>query len=66
MDAVDIPLAGSETTQHSLIGHASCAVPGTVAGLATAHKSYGTLPWKELVAPAVGLARERGATSDER
>ena len=58
MDAVDIPFEGSETTQRFLIGHASCAVPGTVAGLATAHRSYGTLPWKELVAPAVELARE--------
>jgi gamma-glutamyltranspeptidase/glutathione hydrolase len=58
MDAVDIPFEGSETTQRFLIGHASCAVPGTVAGLAAAHGSYGTLPWKELVAPAVELARE--------
>ena len=58
MDAVDIPFEGSDTTQRFLIGHASCAVPGTVAGLAAAHRSYGTLPWKELVAPAVELARE--------
>ncbi|MGH3018447.1 MAG: gamma-glutamyltransferase family protein, partial [Gaiellaceae bacterium] len=58
MNAVDIPFEGSETTQRFLIGHASCAVPGTVAGLAAAHRSYGTLPWKELVAPAIGLARE--------
>jgi gamma-glutamyltranspeptidase / glutathione hydrolase len=58
MDAVDIPFEGSQTTQRFLIGHASCAVPGTVAGLAAAHRSYGTLPWKELVAPAIELARE--------
>jgi gamma-glutamyltranspeptidase/glutathione hydrolase len=58
MDAVDIPFEGSEKTQRFLIGHASCAVPGTVAGLAAAHRSYGTLPWKELVAPAIHLARE--------
>jgi gamma-glutamyltranspeptidase/glutathione hydrolase len=58
MDAVDIPFEGSVTTQRFLIGHASCAVPGTVAGLAAAHRSYGTMPWKELVAPAVELARE--------
>jgi gamma-glutamyltranspeptidase/glutathione hydrolase len=58
MDAVDIPFEGSETTQRFLIGHASCAVPGTVAGLAAAHRSYGTLPWKELVAPAIELAQE--------
>jgi gamma-glutamyltranspeptidase / glutathione hydrolase len=58
MDAVDIPFEGSDTTQRFLIGHASCAVPGTVAGLAQAHRSYGSLPWAELVAPAVELATE--------
>ncbi|HEU0303065.1 MAG TPA: gamma-glutamyltransferase [Gaiellaceae bacterium] len=57
MDAVDIAFEGSDTTQRFLIGHASCAVPGTVAGLALAHRSYGRLPWAELVAPAVELAR---------
>jgi gamma-glutamyltranspeptidase/glutathione hydrolase len=58
MDAVDIPFeSGSGTTQRFLIGHASCAVPGTVAGLAEAHRSYGTLPWHELLAPAIELAR---------
>ncbi len=58
MDAVDIPFEGSDTTQRFLIGHASCAVPGTVAGLAAAHRSYGTMPWQELVAPAIELARD--------
>ena len=58
MDAVDIPFEGSDTTQRFLIGHASCAVPGTVAGLAAAHRSYGTLPWHELLAPAIELARQ--------
>ena len=58
MEAVEIPFEGSDTTQRFLIGHASCAVPGTVAGLAAAHRSYGSLPWKELVAPAIELARD--------
>ena len=38
MDAVDIRFEGGDTTQRFLIGHASCAVPGTVAGLAAAHR----------------------------
>lgn len=36
----------------------SVGVPGTVAGLYKAHQDHGTLPWAELVAPAVQLARE--------
>ncbi|MDH5475236.1 MAG: gamma-glutamyltransferase, partial [Cyclobacteriaceae bacterium] len=31
-------------------------VPGTVAGLYLSHKKYGSLPWNELVQPAVDLA----------
>ncbi len=42
----------------SLIGHLSVGVPGTVAGFAEAHKKFGTLPWKDLVMPAVRLAEE--------
>ncbi len=56
MEAVDIGFEGSDTTQRFLIGTASCAVPGTVAGLAAAHRTYGTRPWAELVAPAIELA----------
>ena len=40
-----------------------CATPGTVAGLALAHRKYGRLPWRELTMPAVRLARD-GITVD--
>jgi gamma-glutamyltranspeptidase/glutathione hydrolase len=46
-----------QTTQVFLIGPAACAVPGSLAGLAAAHKSYGRLPWAELLAPAIEAAR---------
>ena len=42
-------------------GYLAPGVPGTVRGLALAHKRFGTLPWKELVMPAVLLA-ENGLT----
>jgi len=56
MLAVGVPF-DSETTQHFLIGPASVAVPGTAAGLEHAYRRFGSLPWRELVAPAVELAR---------
>jgi len=42
----------------SLIGARSAGVPGTIAGLWEAHQRYGSLPWKDLVMPAVALAED--------
>ncbi len=42
----------------TLIGHLASGVPGTVAGMWEAHRRYGTLPWQDLVMPAVKLAEE--------
>ncbi|WP_045745220.1 gamma-glutamyltransferase [Actinoplanes rectilineatus] len=39
------------------IGGASVAVPGVPAGLGEVHRRWGRLPWRDVVAPAAGLAR---------
>ena len=47
-----------DTQQVFQTGPAAVAVPGTALGLEAAHRSFGSLPWAELVAPAARLARE--------
>lgn len=46
------------------VGHASIAVPGMLRALELAWKLHGSLPWSEVVTPAVELARS-GTTASE-
>ncbi|MEM1189605.1 MAG: gamma-glutamyltransferase [Pseudomonadota bacterium] len=46
------------------LSHLAVGVPGTVAGLHMAWKDSGSLPWKELVAPAIRQAREGIVVTD--
>ncbi|MBL4684081.1 MAG: gamma-glutamyltransferase [Nannocystaceae bacterium] len=55
--------AKGEPSRGSLDGPMAAGIPGTVAGLALAHARFGKLPWKDLVDPAVALARD-GHTLD--
>lgn len=48
--------ARGEPTDASLIGHLASGVPGSVAGLAEAHRRFGSMAWEELIAPAIDLA----------
>jgi len=45
-------------TDRSLNGHLASGVPGAVAGLWELHRKFGKKPWKDLVAPAIALARD--------
>ena len=48
---------GDVVPKSSLVGHRAAGVPGTVAGMWLAHQRYGSLPWADLLKPAVDLAR---------
>ena len=45
-----------ELTDGSRVGHRAVGVPGSVAGLWAAHQRFGTVAWRDLVAPAIALA----------
>lgn len=74
IDPADYPLTGGPTTEgffgwpgvledRNILGPYSVAVPGLLSGLALAHRTYGKLPWADLVQPAIALA-ERGLSLD--
>ena len=42
----------------SLFGNLAVGTPGTVRGLAMAHKRFGKLPWARVLAPAIRYARD--------
>lgn len=55
LHAFTVPFGGAEQVFH--IGPASVAVPGMVQGLCAAAERFGRMPLRDLVAPAVELAR---------
>jgi gamma-glutamyltranspeptidase / glutathione hydrolase len=66
MHSIDVGFGDSETTQVFRIGEPSCAVPGAAAGLEAVHRAYGRLPWREVLAPAIELARDGVELSREQ
>ena len=47
---------GNVVKGKSTIGGLAVGIPGTIAGLYEVHKQLGSLPWSELVQPAIDLA----------
>ena len=68
LDPADYPVVGGQAADlfawprvkddRNVQGASAVAIPGVVAGMALAHQRFGRLPWRELIAPAVKLARE--------
>jgi gamma-glutamyltranspeptidase / glutathione hydrolase len=65
MTEIEVPF-DKHTLQLFRIGGSSCAVPGAVAGLGEAHRLYGTVPWAELIRPAIEAAREGVALNPQQ
>ncbi len=49
---------GDVVQERSRIGHLAAGVPGSVAGMWELHQKYGSLPWADLLKPAIKLAYE--------
>ena len=56
---------GKLDEEASVIGYRSVAVPGTVAGLELAVKTYGTMKLADVMAPAIRLAEEGFVVSEK-
>ena len=55
---------GNADPDLSRYGHLAVGVPGSVAGMVDLHARHGSLPWGDLVSPAIALARHGFAVSE--
>lgn len=69
LDPADYPLSGAGKASdlfpweavvedRNVQGATSVAVPGLVDGVGIAHERFGRMPWRDLIQPAIGLAKE--------
>lgn len=73
LDIADYPLTGGKGSDlfawplvkddRNIFGYHSIAVPGEVAGLSLALKTFGTISWREAIAPAIACA-DKGLNAD--
>jgi gamma-glutamyltranspeptidase/glutathione hydrolase len=57
-ELLELKVPFGEELVHYAVGPASCAVPGVPAGLEALWRAHGRLPWTEVCAPALRLARD--------
>lgn len=50
--------ANGELTDKSVIGHLASGVPGAVAGMSEALRRYGTMSLRDVIAPAIQIAKQ--------
>lgn len=50
--------SGEADAEKSIYGHLASGVPGSVDGMVTIHKKFGSMPWEVLLQPAIRLANE--------
>jgi gamma-glutamyltranspeptidase/glutathione hydrolase len=56
---------GKLDTEAATLGYRAASVPGTVAGMELALRTYGTLKWAEVIAPAIRLAEQGFPVSEK-
>ena len=64
LDFYPVLIDFGEETEEFHIGLGAAAMPGSIAGIFALHRQYGSMPIKELVQPAIQLAKEGVALND--
>ena len=58
LDFYPVQINFGEETEEFHIGLGSAAMPGSIAGIFALHRHFGSMPFKDLVQPAIQLAKE--------
>jgi gamma-glutamyltranspeptidase/glutathione hydrolase len=56
---------GEAVPEMSRLGNLAAGVPGSVDGMVELHRKFGSKPWKDLLIPAIHLAREGLALTEK-
>lgn len=58
VDFFPITVDFGDTTEDFYVGQGAVAVPGAIAGVFALHQDFGSIPMRELVQPAIALAKD--------